>query len=140
MYTNLSIYLSITHEFILLPLIQIQHHGVNFHLHLLSFLIYTLFLQQWEKPCSYYLHYIYLFYSLPSMGSHRVGHDWSDLAAAVHIQCSFRIAYPYHMKNKFTKLQYYVHLFVIQSTAFQSFLHYLFSSPSVSIWKYSLIK
>ena len=22
---------------------------------------------------------------LPSMGSHRVGHDWSDLAAAVHI-------------------------------------------------------
>ena len=23
---------------------------------------------------------------LPSMGSHRVGHDWSDLAAAVELQ------------------------------------------------------
>ena len=75
----LSVYLSITHGFILLPLIQIQYYGVNFHLHLLSFLIYV-FLQQREKPCSYYLHYIYLFYLLPSMGSHRVGHNWSDLA------------------------------------------------------------
>ena len=26
---------------------------------------------------------------LPSMGSHRVGHDWSDLAAAVYIYISF---------------------------------------------------
>ena len=24
---------------------------------------------------------------LPSMGSHRVGHDWSDLAAAIHCKC-----------------------------------------------------
>ena len=24
---------------------------------------------------------------LPSMGSHRVGHDWSDLAAAGNISC-----------------------------------------------------
>ena len=24
---------------------------------------------------------------LPSMGSHRIGHDWSDLAAALYIQC-----------------------------------------------------
>ena len=26
---------------------------------------------------------------LPSMGSHRVGHDWSDLAAAVDLKCCF---------------------------------------------------
>ena len=26
---------------------------------------------------------------LPSMGSHRVGHDWSDLAAAGGIMCIF---------------------------------------------------
>ena len=31
----------------------------------------------------------------------------------VHTQCSFRIAYPYHMKNKFTKLQYYLQLFTL---------------------------
>ena len=29
---------------------------------------------------------------LPSMGSHRVGHDWSDLAAAAAIQENKRIS------------------------------------------------
>ena len=28
-------------------------------------------------------------YGLPSTGSHRVGHDWSDLAAAAFLECRF---------------------------------------------------
>ena len=35
---------------------------------------------------------------LPSMGSHRVGHDWSDLAAAaVHISILFQILFHYRL-------------------------------------------
>ena len=33
---------------------------------------------------------------LPSMGSHRVGHDWSDLAAAAVVSCSEDVYYPSH--------------------------------------------
>ena len=33
---------------------------------------------------------------LPSTGSHRVGHDWSDLAAATHIY-SFIFRFPSHL-------------------------------------------
>ena len=36
---------------------------------------------------------------LPSMGSHRVGHNWSDLAAAaaVHISILFQILFPHRL-------------------------------------------
>ena len=37
---------------------------------------------------------------LPSMGSHRAGHDWSDLAAAAVFHCIYRL----HLKNKKKKL------------------------------------
>ena len=39
---------------------------------------------------------------LPSMGSHRVGHDWSDLAAAYSIIClsSSYLSVIYHLKLK----------------------------------------
>ena len=31
---------------------------------------------------------------LPSLGSHRVEHDWSDLAAAAHFYWRFHVSYP----------------------------------------------
>ena len=37
---------------------------------------------------------------LPSMGSHRVGHDWSDLAAAATISCNTQ--YPRYDFGAFT--------------------------------------
>ena len=41
---------------------------------------------------------------LPSMGSHRVGHDWSDLAAAAHIICSFANITIAHSKSNGLKV------------------------------------
>ena len=37
---------------------------------------------------------------LPSMGSHRVGHDWSDLAVAVHTNKKLRIVNKTNMDLK----------------------------------------
>ena len=36
---------------------------------------------------------------LPSMGSHRVGHDWSDSAAAAGKQCQFRMPEPWSLRD-----------------------------------------
>ena len=37
---------------------------------------------------------------LPSMGSHRVGHDWSDLAAAAAVFFMVQLSYPYMTTGK----------------------------------------
>ena len=39
---------------------------------------------------------------LPSMGSHRVGHDWSDLAAAAHLPFTAERSYQHKITLKFS--------------------------------------
>ena len=47
---------------------------------------------------------------LPSKGSHRVGHDCSDLAAAaIHIQISFRILLKISFHLNFFKISTNIH-------------------------------
>ena len=45
-------------------------------------------------------------YGLPSMGSHRVGHDWSDSAAAAAenaciMKCNWQLLFRVHLKQRF---------------------------------------
>ena len=52
---------------------------------------------------------------LPSMGSHRVGHDWSDLAAAAaalvialpHLLIAFHCLFPAHTSLSFWKVRFH---------------------------------
>ena len=41
---------------------------------------------------------------LPSMGSHRVGHDWSDLAAAAKVGTSWIFIFALEMYSKYGTL------------------------------------
>ena len=43
---------------------------------------------------------------LPSMGSHRVGHDWSDLAAAAAVSRIHRVLTTQHQNDKITQLKH----------------------------------
>ena len=43
---------------------------------------------------------------LPSMGSHRVGHDWSNLAAAAAVALVFIVSSPHNGEGNGTPLQY----------------------------------
>ena len=67
---------------------------------------------------------------LPSMGSHRVGHDWSDLVAAT----AFYTVPP--LNNVFTRLPgHHTHLFLVNhfQSNFLAFPHL----PKFQIWKIS---
>ena len=44
---------------------------------------------------------------LPSMGSHRVGHDWSDLAAAAALTFKVQINF-----SRLRKMTYRIHFFI----------------------------
>ena len=48
---------------------------------------------------------------LPSMGSHRVRHDWSDLAAAVACLCTLRLYPLYHAESCWFSPKHYIRNF-----------------------------
>ena len=48
---------------------------------------------------------------LPSMGSHRVWHDWSDLAAAVACLCTLRLYPLYHAESCWFSPKHYIRNF-----------------------------
>ena len=58
---------------------------------------------------------------LPSMGSHRVGHDWSDLAAAAYSKytCIFiNIKTLYFTKQYYSKYQLYISWYISATISF----------------------
>ena len=65
---------------------------------------------------------------LPSMGSHRVGHNWSDLAAGVILRCHFIQYKPYSLPD-FQLLLEYTPLFPTCDHILLGLMAWLFISP-----------